>query len=249
MSLSASDVIDATRTPILEFTRGWMVGPLTAELVPELGLDAGFGPWVCGRAGVLGEVAADVAAAGIGFMHPAAVRRYWEHRPAGLTGEAVAARYIACAYRWAPEALAALPSDDLDQLDRLGRVVIDAALPSVGLLFAGWRRVAPPREPACRVALTLHVLRELRGGAHLSAVHAAGLGPLGSIMASDPPRGGVEWAGALGWPGPYPTADPAARAEAERLTTVICEPAYDALAAEDRQRFVDLVLAARATIA
>ena len=249
MSLTAAEVVRSTAKPVLEFTRGWMVSPLTADLGVELGLEGGaLGAWVCGRAGVLGDVDADLAAAAIGFMHPARVRLLWESQPDSLTPTEISGRYIGCAYKWAPDALASLSETELRRLNQLTRTVLDAALPSTGALFTGWRRMPQPGDPACAVALSLHVLRELRGGAHLSAVQACGLGPVGSMLASEPPRGGPAWAAGMGWPEPYPEIDSAKRVEAERLTDVICEHAYEALEAGDRAEFVDLVVAARAAL-
>ena len=54
------------------------------------------------------------------------------------------------------------------------------------------------------------VLRELRGGAHLSAIQAAGLTPQGAIVSftADDIRGGPNGAERFGWPAPHPEPDP-----------------------------------------
>lgn len=249
-SLSAAEAIAAASQPILEFTRGWMLGKPTAARGDELGLLPGRGFWVCGRNGVLGDVDADVIANAIGFMHPTLVRKFWEHRPADLTAARCAEEYIGCAFRWAPGALTSVPEAKLRRLNELGRALADAALAQTGALFAGWRAMAQPDEPAAAVALTMHVLREMRGGAHLLAVLGQGMHPVEAALAAPPPRGGAEWAKELGWPEPYPDAAGAAlrRAQAEAQTSLLLLPAYEALPAADRGELVDLIIEARAAI-
>jgi hypothetical protein len=242
-------IIDATAKPILEIGRAWMSAPSTAARGAELGFEPGFGFWVSGRAGALGAVEPDVAAAALGFMHPPLVHQLWTARPAGLGPREAALAYSGAAASWGRQALGSVPAEDLAELARLARQVADEAQPSIGALFAGWRCLPAPDDPAGAATVALNVLRELRGGAHLSAVQAAGVGPLGAVLAApDQVRGGVAGASRFGWPEPFPEADAKARAEAERLTSAICEPAYRVLGAATGTRFVELVTAVRAAI-
>jgi len=248
--LTAAETVRAAAQPILEFTRGWMLHPDTNARGTELGLLPGRGFWICGRNGVLGDVDADVVTAAVGFMHPDSVRRFWEHRPAGYTPAQLAAEYAACAYRWAATALAGVAESDLRRLDQLGRIVTAAALPQLGALFAGWRAFPRPHAPAEAVALTMHVLRELRGGAHLAAVVGAGLAPWEAAFAAPPPRGGMGWVTDLGWPEPTMDAGLASlrREQVEAQTSLLLVPAYEALAPAERSEFVELLGTARAAI-
>lgn len=242
-------VVTETAVPVLEFGRAWMSARSTAERAADLGFAPGFGLWVNGRAGAMGEVNSAAAAAAIGFMPPAAVQAAWEARPAGLTAERCAAEYAAVAAEWGREALAGVDSAELGRLTELSMRVIDAADASVGALFAGWRSMPLPDDPAGGATIALQVLREMRGGAHLSAVHAVGLGPHGAIMSVDHPvRGGVAGAERFGWPEPHPAGDPARRAEAEELTTRACEPAFAVLDEAEQAELVELVLLARSQI-
>ena len=244
----AVDVAGRTAAPVLELARGWLLSPDTAKRGEDLGLLPGRGFWVLGRAGVLGDVDADVAAAAVGFVHPDRFRHFWEARPAGLQPRQAAAEYAECCFRWARATLTAVPEDRLARLTQLSRAVADAALPCSGALFAGWRAMPAPDDPPAAAALALHVLRELRGGAHITAILASGMTPLDAAMSAPPPRGGAAWAADLGWPEPYP--DPAGlagrRAAAEELTTRLVAPAYEALGPDERAEFVDLVVEARA---
>ncbi|MPY93568.1 MAG: hypothetical protein GEV08_11055 [Acidimicrobiia bacterium] len=248
---SAADVVARTSTAVLELGRAWLIAPETNARGEALGLLPGRGFWVCGRGGVLGDVDADVVAAAVGFMHPDRLRTFWESRPAELAAAKAASEYADCCFTWARRALAGVPEPDLARLTELTRTVVDAALPALGgALFAGWRAVPAPKDAAASAALALQALRELRGGAHLTAVLATGLTPLDAALAAEPPRGGPAWARDLGWPEPYPDAAALvpARAEAERLTSELVAPAYEVLSPAERSRFVELVLAARAAV-
>jgi len=248
-ALSVEAAINRTAIPILEFGRAWMLAPETGRRALELGLDGGLGFWANGRAGVVGEADADVAAAAIGFMAPAMVRHHWNHRDTGHSRSEITREYARVAVRFGRVALADLPELDLIRLTDLCNAVAEAALPSCGVLFAGWRRLPQPDDPAGAATVALNVLRELRGGAHLSAVHAVGIGPHGAIMAApDPVRGGVAGAERFGWSAPHPEPDAQRRAGAERMTSEICRPAFEALDAAERADLVRLVDAARATL-
>lgn len=246
---TATETAAAVALPILEYGRGWMAAETTGARAIELGFEPPFGLWVNGRAGVLGPVDADVAAAAIGFMAPERVRTYWESRPATMTPIEATEAYADAAAVWGRSALEGLDDGDLDRLGQLSQRVAAAALPSVGAIFAGWRAIDPPSDPAGRATVVLNVLREMRGGAHLSAVHAVGLDPHGAILsADDPVRGGPAGAERFGWPEPHPEPDRERRAAAEAMTTTICAPAFEALDPAERSELIELVRAARACL-
>ncbi|MGH1492456.1 MAG: SCO6745 family protein [Acidimicrobiales bacterium] len=247
--MSIDEVMAATAIPILEFGRAWMMSPASGERAAELGLAPGFGFWVNGRAGAMGEVGADVAAAAIGFMAPDRVAELWGVRADGLSALDIAVAYAAMAAEASRPKLASMSDEELNELTALCDKIAAAALPSTGALFAGWRTLPRPGDPAGDATVALNMMRELRGGAHLSAVHAAGLGPHGAIMSvDDPVRGGPAGAERFGWTAPHPEPDTASRAEAERLTSDICRPAFAALDNAERHRFVALVTQARAAL-
>ena len=226
-----------------------MVAPSTAAKAAEIGLaDAGrFGFWVNGRAGVLGDVDRHVATAAIGFMAPSAVRDCWDARPDALSAWDAATAWFECGATWGRETLATMPEPQVRRLADLARKVIDGADLSIGMLFAGSALIPLPGDAAGDATINLNVLRELRGGAHLSACHAAGLGPHATIMSTDDPvRGGAAWAEVFGWAEPHPTPDPAARSRIEEMTTAAVARVFTVLDAYERAEFVDLVVAARA---
>jgi hypothetical protein len=248
----AIDTIATLKPAVQQWVRGWMQGPAASRCAAELGLRDGEQIWIVGRAGVLGDGDAAVAAAGLAFLAPDRVRGAWDSLPAPLTPRTVAAAYAQLACDWGDSELPRFGDATLERLNALGRRVVDAADGSLGTVFAGWRAMPEPAPIGARVALTMHVVRELRGAAHIVALHATGLTPLQAVLASPaaPPRTGAPWAEHLGWTGPF--ADPAlfvtARAEAEDLTNRILAPAFGALDAAELAEFAELCTSVRNAI-
>jgi hypothetical protein len=251
-TLTVADQVERVLKPIQQFVRGWMTGPLTDRLAVDLGMQSGSDLWIVGRAGVLGDCDSDVAAAGLGFLSPERVRAAWESLPDGLTHRQVADAYAALCCRWGATELAKFDPARMARLDELGRGIADAADTSIGAVFAGWRVQPQPDDINARVALTMHVLRELRGGAHIIAVNACGITPLEAVLASPapPPRSGPAWAEHLGWIGPFGDATSARepRAEAERLTSKIVAPIYASIGESALDEFAELVETTRNAI-
>jgi hypothetical protein len=246
------ETIASIKAPIQQWVRGWLHTPRTDERAKELGLRDGDQFWIVGRAGVLGDGDASVAAGGLAFLGPDRVHAAWDSLPAGLTHRRVGEEYAGLCCEWGDRELPRFGDATLTRLHELGRRVCDAADPSIGLVFAGWRAVAQPATPAARAALTMHVVRELRAAAHIVAVHACGLTPVQAILASPavPPRTGAPWAEHLGWTGPFPDPEQfrARRAEAEDLTNRILASSFDALGPAGLAEFAELTTSIRNAI-
>jgi hypothetical protein len=251
-TMTTADQVERVLKPIQQFVRGWMIGAPTDQLAAELGLASGTDLWIVGRAGVLGNCDAAAAAAGLAFLGPNRVRAAWEGLPAGLTHRQVADAYTALCCQWGANELAKFDRTRMSRLDELGRRIADAADGSLGVVFAGWRAQPQPDDVNARAALTMHVLRELRGGAHIIAVNACGITPLEAVLASPapPPRSGPVWAEHLGWIGPFPdtTDHREARMEAERLTSKMMAPIYDSIGDDALAEFAELVETTRNAI-
>ena len=251
-TVTVADQVERVLKPIQQFVRGWMIGAPVDRLAAQLGMSSGNDLWIVGRAGVLGDGDADVAASGLAFLAPDRVRAAWESLPDGLTHRQVADAFAALCCDWGTTELARFDPARMARLDELGRQIADAADASIGAVFAGWRAQPQPDDVGARVALTIHVLRELRGGAHIIAVNACGITPLDAVIASPapPPRSGPVWAEHLGWTGPF--ADPAAareeRAEAEKLTSRILVPIYGSIGDDALDEFAELIETTRNAI-
>lgn len=250
---SVADQVERVLKPIQQFTRGWMLVPSTPARGVELGLPPGEAFWIIGRAGVMGDVTAEVAAAGLAFLAPAYVTQAWNGIPDGHTPSSIAAEYAALVGQWGEQELARFDAARMARLDELGRRVADAAPGALGAVFAGTRALPIPSDVGARVALTTHVLREMRGAAHIVALQACGLTPLEAVLVSPAPhpRSGPVWAEHLGWTGPFPDATDemrAARSEAERLTSKIVSRYFATLGDADLDEFAELVETTRNSI-
>jgi hypothetical protein len=206
------------------------------------GKEGGYRGWalyVTGRAGVLGPAPVEVVEAALGFHAPELTRSAWA---AGLAVRPVAEtveRYVDACRAWGRRHYSEL--DGGERLAELLGRVVDAADPLGWPLYAGWRAVELPADPPARVAQLLHVLREHRGAAHLSALRVARLAPLEAILAGP---GGPGNAAFFGWAEPYPTIDEdtrARRAHAEELTDELVGPSYAVLSPEESRELLALL--------
>lgn len=201
----------------------------------ELGFD-GFDFYVAGRAGVLGDVSGEVAAAAMVFFAPELVRDAWE-RAANVMPRAQAAReWASCGHVYAVEHLES--SGDDERLATLLSRVVDGASASAAPLFAGFRLLGLPQDPKARVLHQLNALRELRGALHGAAVLTVGLSPLEAIAVRTP-----DMAALFGWPGDVPDAAPLRDrwALAEARTDRMLGRHFTALDDEERGELVGLL--------
>lgn len=222
----------------------FMISREAKAFAQETGL-AGWTPYFRGRCGVLGEVDADVVAAAAGFFPPDVVRAAWEAGSAIPAAEA-AARYSEMCQGFGARKLGALTDDEATRLAGLIEAVCDHAGVVPAPLFAGWRAMPRPAEPRGRAIQAAHVLRELRGGLHVVAVHTVGLAPLEAVLGNATGlvpigEGNAEF---FGWPRPYPalTDDTRERrARAEELTDALVAPAFGVLDDRERAELADLL--------
>lgn len=242
---TTAETIERVCEPVQQYSRSWMLAKSTDAFGVELGFPSGAQFWVVGRAGVLGGCPIEVAAAAIAFEPLSKVREAWLNVPEGLTHYGVALHYRDRITSWGDRVFADFDSETLDLIDVLGRRIVDAAPAALGTIFAGWRSLPVPESVQGRAALTIHMLRELRGAAHIAAILACGLTPLDAILSAPhpPPRTGPGYAERMGHQGPF--RDPAEvreqRMEAERLTASIIEPYFGALTAEELAVFGEAV--------
>lgn len=233
------DVAGATGKPVNKVGGAFMTDRSFATRGSELGV-GGWPFYYVGRGGVLGDVDPDVVTAAFVFLPPSMVRKGWTRGRAVLSPESAVTAFLAACHAWGREHLAGC--DGLPELIALGRRVMDDADVAGLPLFAGWRAVPLPEDPAAAAAQVLHVLREHRGGVHGIAVRATGLTPLQAVLAG---RYGEEHARFFNWPQPWPDVSSLEEtwAAAEALTNRLAAPAYEGLSEMERARFVELVQA------
>ncbi len=236
-----AQIIENIYIPIQAYTRTFLVAPATDKYGVNLGFATGSQFWVVGRAGVLGSCPVQIAVAAIAFEPAAAVARAWAGVPKPLSHQEVAGKYRDLMVAWGERALLATDPELLHTVDELGRRIIQSAPSALGVLFAGWRELAQPDSLPGRAALTLHVLRELRGAAHIAAILAYSLTPLDAILAAPhpPPRTGPAYAERMGYTGPFrnPEEIREQRLAAERLTCAMLEPFFSVLSPAELRQF------------
>lgn len=231
--------------PGLELGDAYTECPQTLRRARRMGL-SGWAFYVAGRAGVLGDVTAETAAAALGFIAPEAVADGWETACQITTPAEVASASLEECCRWGAVRLNRVPR--VTRLVELAERIVAAADPAGLPLFAAWRaRPIPDDAPGARAAVLLRQLQEFRSGVHLLAVRAGGLTPLEAILAG--PEGE---AGAMmnGWPAPYPPVGALVRRLhwAEAVTDRITGRAFAVLTGEERAEFIELLAEAAAMV-
>lgn len=233
----------AVAFPISDFGSKFMLDPNFYVRPNELGF-SGIDFYVGGRGSPLGDVDADVVSAAFGFFARPAVRTMWERAGTVMPRRDAVQLFVDGCATWCTSRFTA--EIDHGELAALAGRIIDAA-PVAGLpLFAAWKSVARPRDPVGAAGVSLHVLRELRGGAHIIGEIAAGLSPLETVLV----KGGHGTAQLFGHQPPFPDVShhSASWEAGERTTNQITSIGYAALDADELDRFVELVTALHAGI-
>ncbi len=222
-----------------------MLDPEVLGPCRSFGYPNGFAFYVAGRGGVLGDVDADVVAAAFGFFEPSLLRKMWEAGTAVEGARAAAARYGAMCAQWGRSRLGGF--EGAARLADLVRHVIDSVDPAGLALFAGWRAEPRPTDPEGLAYFATHVLRELRGSAHVAAVVVTGIAPLEAMLVSR----GEGRAKQFGWSEPFPDVSHLVdlRALTETVTDEIMTRFFDrALNADESAELLDLVLAMKSQL-
>lgn len=236
------EIAAAVAEPIGRLGGAFMISREAKAYSAETGL-TGWTPYFRGRAGVLGDVDADVVASAAGFFPVETVREAWD-AGTGLSAATAAARYAVVAQDFGRRKLADFA--EAARLADLLQLVVDGGGPVGAPLFAGWRAMPVPEDDRARMIQLAHVVRELRGGLHVVAVLASGLSPLEAILSSGSallPDGDPN-AEYFGWPRPYPEVTEEIRrrrADAERLTDELMAPAFAGLDKTEADELVILL--------
>ncbi|MGC5029931.1 SCO6745 family protein [Micromonospora sp. DT229] len=240
--MTPEQVAAASKPAVLALGEAYGRCPSTLRRARLLGI-SGWAFYITGRAGALGDVRAETAAAALGFIAPEAVADGWEGAARTVRPLEVAAASLAECCRWGEDRLADLPH--LDRLVDLVERAVTAADASAMPLFAAWRAMPSPAvTPAGRLAAGLRLLREHFTGAHLVAVRASGMTPLEAVLAGPEGESGAI---ACGWPPPYPPVGPLVRRRlwAEAVTDRLVAPAFVALGPAGGAELVELLATAR----
>jgi hypothetical protein len=243
--LAARSLAVAAKAAIGDLGGAWM----STDAEEQATADAGMKDWqlyFLGRHGVLGDVDPDVIVAAAGVFPADHLRGEWEIARSLMTPEEATRRYVAVCHLWGRENLAGVP--DIERLADLGQQLVDGA-DVVGLpLFAGWRALPVPSDPAERCAHVMQLLREHRGACHTVALTALRMPPLVAILTN---TGGVDNAVEYGWQPPFPAVtdnDRALRERVEDLTDDVVAQAYGVLDTSEGGEFLDLLEGAHSAV-
>lgn len=188
------------REAVVRIPGGFMTDAATYARGGKLGFE-GLDFYLAGRAGVLGDVHADVVVAALVFFAPQVVHEAWARSAAVMARGDAAREWAAVGHAWA---IAHLP-DEVDWqtvAGLLGRVVHSAPVAGAPL-FAGWRALDEPDVVKALALHRLNALRELRGALHGAAVLTVGLTPVEAVVVRTP-----SMLHAFGWSEPYPEPKP-----------------------------------------
>jgi len=239
---SILDSVRALQAPVMDVGGRWMLHPEVLGSCKDAGYANGFVYYVTGRGGVLGDVDADVTASAFAFFEPGLVRKMWEGG-VGVEGpRASAVRYGAACADFGRARL-----DGFAGAARLVELAEKLAMgvdPSGLTLFAGWRAEALPEDAAGRAYFLAHVLREMRGSAHIVAVIAEGLHPRDAVLVS----GGEAAAQRFGWVGPFADIEslrPVRDAAEARTDQIMERLVASVLTADEAAELAALIIAMR----
>ena len=236
--MTPEEVAAATATPVGALGGSYFFSDVVRETMAESGF-TGLPGYVGARGGVLGDVDSDVVVSAFALFSPAVVEMGWNQtKEQGSPSDAAAAFAVGLG-RWAADTFAHL--DGLDEFAAAARTVFDAAVPMSQALYAGWRAMPVPDDPAAATALALQILRELRFGFHIHALSAVGMAPVEAVVV----QSGPQQAQLFGWSEPLPDPEPlkAVHRKAEEITSARMTEVYEAIDADQRSHIAGTVAA------
>ena len=174
--MNAEELAGVTAHPIQVLGMSFYFDPPTKVRARELGLNV-FEFYGLGRAGVLGNVDSSVVHRAFTFFHPDTIAALWDSPLAKADPVSTAAHYVEAAYAFADRTFGDLDEADLANFAAAAFKVIANVPLGRHLLVDGYRQFTEPDNPVHAAYLATILLRELRGGAHIDAVHRVGLAP------------------------------------------------------------------------
>src|SRR5262245_54199589 len=125
--MSPEETARATARVVVNLTALPMMSPDTFARGAVLGF-SGIDFYFAGRAGVLGDVDAEVVAAAMVFFHPTVVHEAWENSRAVMPRLLASQEFARCLSEWADDNLPDTIHDEgLEGLTKLGGLVVESA--------------------------------------------------------------------------------------------------------------------------
>lgn len=234
-------VAEATAESVGTLAAFFMLDPVTYQTGAQHGF-SGIDFYFAGRAGVLGDVSADVVTSALVFFAPDHVRASWEQGRDVMPRAEAVDLFASCLRQWSRDHLGDGP--DWGRLAELAGKVADAASIAGAPVFAGWRALPVPDEPREAALHRMNLLRELRMARHGAAVVALGIDPVDAVRHRSPSMVGL-----FGWEAAVVSDEvTAVWEEAEALTNRATDHDYACLDADEKAELAALGEAALAVI-
>ncbi|MHB1210016.1 MAG: helix-turn-helix domain-containing protein [Acidimicrobiales bacterium] len=183
--MNASELSAQTADPIQLVGMSFYFAPSTAERAKALGLNV-FQFYGLGRGGVLGDADYDTVFDAFTFFSHPAMGMLWTASLEHADPVASAAAYLEAAYAYADDTFGAIDRGVLEAFAHAARNVVNAVPAGHHALFDGYAHFEVPTNPVHAAYLGAILLRELRGGVHIDAVHEVEITPEEAAYLHDP---------------------------------------------------------------
>lgn len=183
--MNALELSDVTADPIQLVGMSFYFSASTSERAKELGLNV-FQFYGLGRGGVLGDADYDTVFEAFTFFSHPAMEMLWTKSRERADPNEIATAYLEAAYAYADDTFGAIDTALLEGFADAAWTCAQAVERGQHALFDGYAKFPRPENHAHAAYLGAIVLRELRGGVHIDAVHDVGISPEEAAYLHDP---------------------------------------------------------------
>jgi hypothetical protein len=235
--MNSAELSVALADPLQQIGMSFYFAPTTRERANVHGLNV-FEFYGLGRGGVLGDVDFDTVFEAFTFFSPSAMDMLWTKSREKADPVTVANDHVLAAYAFADETFGAVPTSVLGAFAKAAYRVANAVPEGHHALFDGYKQFSAPPSPVHAAYLGAILLRELRGGVHIDAIHEAGITPAQASYLQEPFI--FKLHGYAEHEVPEVTSElEAKKTRAEELTTSGIAAFFDVLSDDERQALYD----------
>jgi hypothetical protein len=183
--MNSTELSERTADPIQLIGMSFYFVPSTAERAKEHGLNV-FEFYGLGRGGVLGDADFDSVFEAFTFFSPSAMDMLWAKSREKADPAQVASAHLRAAYVFADDTFGGIDPSILSAFADAAFKVLNSVPVGRHALFDGYRKFDVPSNPVHAAYLASILLRELRGGVHIDAVHEVGISAAQAAYLQDP---------------------------------------------------------------
>ena len=239
--MNSTELSLALADPIQILGMSFYFTPTTTERAQPHGLNV-FEFYGLGRGGVLGDADFDTVFEAFTFFSASAMDMLWAQPREKADPEAIAHDHLLAAFAFADETFGAVPTQVLDSFAKAAFKVAQAVPTGHHALLDGYKKFDAPSNPVHAAYLGAILMRELRGGVHIDAVHEVGITPAEAAYLQEPFI--FKLHGYAESEVPEVTSElKAKKHRAEELTTAGVAAYFDVLRDDERQAILDGAMA------